>query len=641
MGAAPSPRAIAQAAAAAELQHWRLRTLLVLLRAAVAREGALEPLLGRHAALRDTLDAAADAGLADLTLDDAIERLDQRAQGAPAGPLSRLRDALGLDADGLGCFVAAALAADDPRLAAFVDELHGRAGRPTRATLALAFGAVAGSAALQRLRGAGALLEGEQDPGLAVPAALWELAGGLPPDAGRWQHWPREALMPLPALILPAALRARLEAPPAPATWLLRGSPGSGRRTLAGALARAAGRGLVAAVDAPALASLGAAAALLDAAPLLSFEPAPGEAIAWTPPPGLPAPCFLRLPRHGGLTFDGPAPRRIDLEPPDADERRRHWALAWPGRAVDAALVGWRLPRGRLHRAAQAVPPDTPDALAAVAEEIGALGRHALDSIARRVSAAGADEPLALGGAAGEEFEALVARCRHRDRLAGHLPAAQAAACGVRALFKGPSGTGKTLAARHLAARLARPLYRVDLAATVSKYIGETERNLERVFDAAESLDIVLLLDEGDALLAGRTGVQSSTDRYANLETNYLLQRLEAYAGVLVVTTNAADRIDPAFARRLDVTVEFALPDAATRLALWASHLGAGHAVGAEALERIARRCAIAGGQIRNAALHAALLAIDRDRALDEALLLQALEREYRKAGQQCPSLRD
>ncbi|MCW5665808.1 MAG: hypothetical protein KIT35_18415 [Piscinibacter sp.] len=277
MGAAPSPRAIAQAAAAAELQHWRLRTLLVLLRAAVAREGALEPLLGRHAALRDTLDAAADAGLADLTLDDAIERLDRRAQGAPTGPLSRLRDALGLGADGLGCFVAAALAADDPRLAAFVDELHGRAGRPTRATLALAFGAVAGSAALQRLRGAGALLEGEQDPGLAVPAALWELACGLPPDAGRWQHWPREALMPLPALILPAALRARLEAPPAPATWLLRGSPGSGRRTLAGALARAAGRGLVAAVDAPALASLGAAAALLDAAPLLSFEPAPAR----------------------------------------------------------------------------------------------------------------------------------------------------------------------------------------------------------------------------------------------------------------------------------------------------------------------------------------------------------------------------
>ncbi|MCU0969727.1 MAG: ATP-binding protein, partial [Rubrivivax sp.] len=421
--------------------------------------------------------------------------------------------------------------------------------------------------------------------------------------------------------------------------WLLRGTTGSGRRTLAGALARAAGRGLVAAAEPDALASLGAASALLDALPLATFDPAPGESIAWAPPPGLPASLFVRMPRHGGLTIDGRTSRRVDLDPPDADERRRHWALAWPGRAVDEALVGWRLPRGRLHRAAQAVPFGTPDALAAVADEIGALGRHALDGIARRVPAAGVDEPLALAGTAGEEFDALVARCRHRDRLALHLPAALAASCGVRALFKGPSGTGKTLAARHLAARLGRPLYRVDLAATVSKYVGETERNLERVFDAAESLDIVLLLDEGDALLAGRTGVQSSTDRYANLETNYLLQRLEAYAGVLLVTTNAAERIDGAFARRLDVTIEFALPDAATRLALWTSHLGTGHAVSAEALERIARRCAIPGGQIRNAALHAALLAIDRDRAIDEGLLAQALEREYRKAGQQCPSL--
>ena len=109
----------------------------------------------------------------------------------------------------------------------------------------------------------------------------------------------------------------------------------------------------------------------------------------------------------------------------------------------------------------------------------------------------------------------------------------------MRALFKGPSGTGKTLAARLLAAALGRPLYRVDLAATVSKYIGETEKNLERVFEAAEELDVVLLLDEGDALMAGRTGVSNANDRYANLETNYLLQRLERYDGILIVTTNA------------------------------------------------------------------------------------------------------
>ena len=136
------------------------------------------------------------------------------------------------------------------------------------------------------------------------------------------------------------------------------------------------------------------------------------------------------------------------------------------------------------------------------------------------------------------------------------MPAAfgHGSAAGVRALFRGPSGTGKTLAARHLAAELGRPLYRVDLAAAVNKYIGETEKNLERVFEAAEELDVVLLLDEGDALLAGRTGVSNANDRYANLETNYLLQRLETYDGILIVTTNAAERIDGAFPRRMDVT---------------------------------------------------------------------------------------
>src|SRR5207248_2214342 len=136
---------------------------------------------------------------------------------------------------------------------------------------------------------------------------------------------------------------------------------------------------------------------------------------------------------------------------------------------------------------------------------------------------------------------------------------------GVRALFSGPSGTGKTLAARLLAGRLGMDLYRLDLSAVVNKYIGETEKNLNRAFTLAEELDVILLLDEGDALLTQRTAVQTSNDRYANLETNYLLQRLEAFEGILIVTTNAGDRIDAAFQRRVDVVVEFRTPDAAER----------------------------------------------------------------------------
>src|SRR5262249_43567362 len=145
----------------------------------------------------------------------------------------------------------------------------------------------------------------------------------------------------------------------------------------------------------------------------------------------------------------------------------------------------------------------------------------------------------------------------------------EALGTGVRALLTGPSGTGKTLAARVLAARLELDLYRLDLATVVNKYIGETEKNLSRVFARAEELDVALLLDEGDALLTQRTDVQTSHDRYANLETNYLLQRLETFEGILIVTTNAADRIDSAFQRRMDVVIEFRAPDAAERLEIW------------------------------------------------------------------------
>ncbi len=625
-----------------DLPHWQLRTMLALMQGVLRSQPSPDDLLARHPVLREAFEAAAISGLVDLTLPEALARLDARPAEALPGPLERLRQALGLSADGVGCFVLAALADTDPRLAPLVDELHGRGGRPTRATLAQVFGPQAAAAAAQALAAAACLCE-TSDRALAVPAGLWDLACGLAPAQG-WQHRPATDLQPLDALILPPALRQRLHdawgAPGEAVCWVLRGSAGSGRHALAGALAHAAGLGLVEATDAAHLASLGAAAALLGAMPLASFDPAPGERVTWAVPAGAPSMAAARLPRHGGLLVADRDCRRIDLEPPGAHERQQHWRAAL-GREPDAALLSLRVARATLHRAARAIGDAAQDMLGIAIAEVEEQGRFALDGIARRVAPAAADEILALPEAAREDFEALVARCRHRDRLAATLPAAFGQGEGVRALFKGPSGTGKTLAARHLAATLRRPLYRVDLAAAVSKYIGETERNLERVFEAAESLDIVLLLDEGDALLAGRTGVSNATDRYANLETNYLLQRLEHYDGVLVITTNAAERIDNAFARRIDITIEFPLPDAMTRLELWLAHLGSRHAVAPEHLERIALRCALAGGQIRNTALHAALLAIEQGRELGIAQLHAALEREYRKAGQHCPSLQE
>ena len=156
---------------------------------------------------------------------------------------------------------------------------------------------------------------------------------------------------------------------------------------------------------------------------------------------------------------------------------------------------------------------------------------------------------------------------------------------GVRALFSGPSGTGKTLAARLLASALQMDLYRLDLSAVVNKYIGETEKNLNQIFARAEELDVILLLDEGDALLTQRTEVSNANDRYANLETNYLLQRLKSFEGILIVTTNAGDRIDSAFQRRMDVVISFPPPDATERWVIWQLHLPVTHT----------RPCGVAG----------------------------------------------
>lgn len=642
------------------LALWRVRAQLLLLRGALGQGDPLESWLERHPVLHAVLDEAASLGLVDFTLDEGLRRIDQQLgeHASPAtvrpwsqqAPLTRLQRALKLDADALSAWVAIALPDEDPRLCAFIDELHGQSGRVTRATLVRCLGHLPTAGALQTLQHAG-LIRQAAATAWSVPPSLWGLACGLTPSPAAWAHRPLAQLTPWQDLVLPDELLSPLRQAMSPGqgssasaarAWLLRGTGGSGRHSLAGALAQAQGLGLLEAIDADQQPSMGAAAALLGAMPLFSIGLAPGERQAWTPPPGCPADIALRLPRHGGIAIEGRQPITLALSSPDADERRRHWHLALGGTEPDDTLVSLRLPRGTLHRCAQGLARPLGDATS-VAKQVQARldedGRFALDGIAHRMPPLHLHESLALPAQVQDEFDTLVTRCRHRDLLAAALPAAMGHGSGVRALFKGPSGTGKTLAARQLAHALGRPLYRVDLAATVSKYIGETERNLERVFEAAESLDVVLLLDEGDALMAGRTQVSNATDRYANLETNYLLQRLEQHQGVLVVTTNAADRIDGAFARRMDVTLDFPLPDALTRLCLWQSHLADAADVADDALERIALRCVLSGGQIRNAALHAALLAIDQARRIETRDLLLALEREYRKAGQQCPSL--
>jgi SpoVK/Ycf46/Vps4 family AAA+-type ATPase len=204
---------------------------------------------------------------------------------------------------------------------------------------------------------------------------------------------------------------------------------------------------------------------------------------------------------------------------------------------------------------------------------------------------------------------------------------------GISALFTGESGTGKTMAAEVLARELGLELYRIDLSAVVSKYIGETEKNLRRVFDAAEESGAILLFDEADALFGKRSEVKDSHDRYANIEVSYLLQRMEAYRGLAILTTNLRTALDAAFQRRLRFVVQFPFPDQEQRELIWRGVFPA-----ATPLEGIDHgklaRLNVAGGHIRNIALNAAFSAAAEGRPVRMQYVLQAARAEAAKREQ-------
>jgi hypothetical protein len=238
------------------------------------------------------------------------------------------------------------------------------------------------------------------------------------------------------------------------------------------------------------------------------------------------------------------------------------------------------------------------------------------------------------------QLREICARVGHRHRVmddwgfAAKLPLG----AGVTALFAGPSGTGKTMAAEIIAGELGLDLYRIDLAGIVSKYIGETEKNLERVFEAAEG-DAVLLFDEADALFGKRSEVRDAHDRYANIEISYLLQRMERYDGITILATNLRGHVDEAFTRRLAFAVHFPFPDDASRRRIWAGVFPAGLPLAADAdLDYLAREFKLSGGNIKNVALAAAYLAAGDGGAVTMDHLLHGVRREYQKMGKTLPA---
>ncbi len=201
---------------------------------------------------------------------------------------------------------------------------------------------------------------------------------------------------------------------------------------------------------------------------------------------------------------------------------------------------------------------------------------------------------------------------------------------GISVLFSGPSGTGKTMAAEILAGHLELDLYRIDLAGVVSKYIGETEKNLRKVFDAAEQSGAILFFDEADALFGKRTEVKDSHDRYANIEVNYLLQRMEDYRGLAILATNMKSALDNAFLRRLRFLVDFPFPDADNRRRVWQKVFPKETPLDAIDYTSLGR-LEVSGGNIRNSALNAAFLAAEENEPVRMSHIMQAVQREYSK----------
>lgn len=260
------------------------------------------------------------------------------------------------------------------------------------------------------------------------------------------------------------------------------------------------------------------------------------------------------------------------------------------------------------------------------------VGRERLDDLAQRIDPAADWDDLVLPAAQHNTLRQIAAHLRQRMRVYEDWGFARhgARGLGVSALFCGESGTGKTLAAEVLANELRLDLYRIDLSAVVSKYIGETEKNLRRVFDAAEDSGAILLFDEADALFGKRSEVKDSHDRYANIEISYLLQRMDAYRGLAVLTTNMKMALDRAFQRRLRFIVNFPFPDSELREAIWRRVFPEQAPLNGIDYRKLAK-LNLPGGSIRNIALNAAFLAADAGEPLAMAHLLRAAQSESTK----------
>lgn len=335
--------------------------------------------------------------------------------------------------------------------------------------------------------------------------------------------------------------------------------------------------------------------------------------------------------------------RRLEVNKPSSSEQRTLWRKVLGASAqsmngqVESATAQFNLNLQAINDASREVLEHLSghaghETGALLWEACRAQSRPRMDDLAQRIEPKAAWDDLVLPPTQMQALRNVAVHVRRRARVYDDWGFADKCArgLGISALFSGASGTGKTMAAEVLAGELHLDLYRIDLSAMVSKYIGETEKNLRRVFDAAEDGGAILLFDEADALFGKRSDVKDSHDRYANIEVSYLLQRMETYRGLAVLTTNMKSALDKAFLRRLRFIVQFPFPDAAQRAEIWRRIFPIQTPTEGLDAAKLAR-LNLAGGNIRNIALNATFLAADAGEEVRMTHLLSAARSEYAK----------
>lgn len=326
----------------------------------------------------------------------------------------------------------------------------------------------------------------------------------------------------------------------------------------------------------------------------------------------------------------------LEINQPTPTEQRQLWQSSLGQRAetwqtsINRLVSQFNLSPSAIQTVGlQAEAVDTPDSLWNLCRS---QARPRLDELAQRIESGATWDSLVLPQKEQTTLQELSAHVAQRARVYQDwgFGGNSGRGLGISALFSGASGTGKTTAAEVIARDLNLDLYRIDLSAVVSKYIGETEKNLRRIFDAAEGGGVILLFDEADALFGKRSDVNDSKDRYANMEVSYLLQRMESYRGLAILTTNLKSSMDQAFLRRLRFVVQFPFPDVKQRAEIWRRVFPLDTPTQGLVYERLAK-LSITGGNIRNIALNAAFLAATDHQPVMMSHLLQAAKREYLK----------